>query len=288
MAQYYIGKNNQRQGPYPVEKLLSYGVTPDTLVWCSGMPGWKRANEVPEVAALFAPPQPQYQPPQVGYQQPQYQQPEYQQQQYQQPQYQQPGYQQQQYQQPYQQPQYGYQQQGYGQQYGYGQPNYGMDYKKQMDDNYFATYGYRPQMEFGESIKVCFNKFADFTGRARRSEYWWFYLFSQIVGSFTCGIGSLVCLIPLLAVTVRRLHDTNRSAWWVFLPLILTGIFIAVMIPLGVIGTSKNSDALMGTGAALYIIFCIAMIAFSVLMIVFCCQDSDREPNRYGPSPTYS
>ena len=46
--------------------------------------------------------------------------------------------------------------------------------------------------------------------------------------------------------------------------------------------------ALMGTGAALYIIFCIAMIAFGVLMIVFCCQDSDREPNRYGPSPKYS
>ena len=113
MAQYFLGKNNQRLGPFPLEQLLANGLTPDTLVWCEGMPGWQKANEVPEVAALFAPQQ-QYQQPQ--YQQPQYQQPQpqYQQPQYQQPAYQQPQYQQPQYQQPaYQQPQYGYQQPAY-------------------------------------------------------------------------------------------------------------------------------------------------------------------------------
>ena len=112
MAQYFLGKNNQRLGPFPLEQLLANGLTPDTLVWCEGMPGWQKANEVPEVAALFAPQQ-QYQP---QYQQPQYQQPQpqYQQPQYQQPAYQQPQYQQPQYQQPaYQQPQYGYQQPAY-------------------------------------------------------------------------------------------------------------------------------------------------------------------------------
>ena len=50
MAQYYIGKNNQRLGPFPVEQLIANGITPDTLVWCSGMPGWKKAIDVPEVA----------------------------------------------------------------------------------------------------------------------------------------------------------------------------------------------------------------------------------------------
>ena len=93
MAQYYIGKNNQRLGPFPLEQLLANGLTPDTLVWCSGMPGWQKANEVPEVAVLFAPQQPQ----QPAYQQPQ--QPSYQQQGYQQQGYQQQGYQQQGYQQ---------------------------------------------------------------------------------------------------------------------------------------------------------------------------------------------
>lgn len=117
MSQYYIGKDNQRLGPYPLEQLISYGLTPDTLVWCTGMPGWQKAIDVPEVATLFAPKQPeqpQYQQPeqpqyqQPQYQQPQYQQPQYQQPQYQQPQYQQPQYQQPAYQQPYQQPNYGY------------------------------------------------------------------------------------------------------------------------------------------------------------------------------------
>ncbi len=262
MAQYYIGKNNQRLGPFPVESLLANGLTPDSLVWCSGMPGWQKATDVPEVAALFAPqqpPQPQYAPPARGYQQPQYQQP------YQQPQYQQP----------YQQPPYG--------QYGYG----GVDYKQQMSDQYFATYGYRPQMEFGESIKVCFNKFADFTGRARRSEYWWFYLFAQLVGSVTCGIGSLVCFIPMMAVTVRRLHDTGRSGWWYFLPLIIMLVGMCIFIPLVIAGDINKNDLMTGTGAVIYLVSLLAVLAISIMLLVFCCQDSHRGENKYGPSPKY-
>ena len=253
MAQYYIGKNNQRLGPFPVESLLANGLTPDSLVWCSGMPGWQKATDVPEVAALFAPqqpPQPQYAPPAQGYQQPQYQQ-------------------------PYQQPPYG--------QYGYG----GVDYKQQMSDQYFATYGYRPQMEFGESIKVCFNKFAEFTGRARRSEYWWFYLFAQLVGSVTCGIGSLVCLIPMMAVTVRRLHDTGRSGWWYFLPLIVMLVGICLFIPLVIAGDINKNDFMTGTGAVIYLVSLLVVLAISIVLLVFCCQDSHRDENKYGPSPKY-
>ena len=253
MAQYYIGKNNQRLGPFPVESLLANGLTPDSLVWCSGMPGWQKATDVPEVAALFAPqqpPQPQYAPPAQGYQQPQYQQ-------------------------PYQQPPYG--------QYGYG----GVDYKQQMSDQYFATYGYRPQMEFGESIKVCFNKFAEFTGRARRSEYWWFYLFAQLVGSVTCGIGSLVCFIPMMAVTVRRLHDTGRSGWWYFLPLIIMLVGMCIFIPLVIAGDINKNDLMTGTGAVIYLVSLLAVLAISIVLLVFCCQDSHRGENKYGPSPKY-
>lgn len=92
MAEYYIGRDNKQFGPFPFEQLLANGLTPDTLVWCSGMPSWEKAKDVPELAGLFAPQQPQYQQYQPQYQ-PQYQQPAYQQPQYQQPQYQQPAYQ---------------------------------------------------------------------------------------------------------------------------------------------------------------------------------------------------
>ena len=90
MAEYYIGINNKQVGPLPVDELLRNGLKPDTLVWCQGMPGWEKAINVPELAALFAQPQPQYAPPAEGYQQP-YQQPQYQYPQYQQPQYAQGG-----------------------------------------------------------------------------------------------------------------------------------------------------------------------------------------------------
>lgn len=99
-------------------------------------------------------------------------------------------------------------------------------------------------MTFSQSIKSVFSKYADFSGRATRSEYWYFYLFNFLVvmvyyialfamlvsgsrDSSAAGylsvmfiIYALVMTIPSLAVTVRRLHDTGHSGWWIFLNLI--------------------------------------------------------------------
>ncbi len=85
-------------------------------------------------------------------------------------------------------------------------------------------------MTFVESIKTCFAKYADFNGRAVRSEFWWFALFmiiggvvTQLIHIYLYGIFALALLLPYLAVGVRRLHDTNRSGWWLligFIPLI--------------------------------------------------------------------
>jgi uncharacterized membrane protein YhaH (DUF805 family) len=83
---------------------------------------------------------------------------------------------------------------------------------------------------FTESIKTCFNKYADFNGRATRSEFWWWVLF-VILATLAANIlseklGMLITLgtlLPYIAVTARRLHDTNRSGWWQligFIPLI--------------------------------------------------------------------
>ena len=76
-------------------------------------------------------------------------------------------------------------------------------------------------MTFQESIRVCFSKYADFNGRADRSEYWWFVLFivivslaTSMVSSVLSGLFSLGTLLPSIAAATRRLHDTNRSGWW--------------------------------------------------------------------------
>ena len=90
-------------------------------------------------------------------------------------------------------------------------------------------------------------KYADFNGRARRSEYWYFVLFSfltYIVAAVVDGllvslIGfpvltilvALGLLIPNLAVTIRRLHDTSKSGWWILLAFVpLAGLVILVFM----------------------------------------------------------
>ena len=83
----------------------------------------------------------------------------------------------------------------------------------------------------GNAISVCFKKYATFGGRASRSEFWYFYLFYIIIlfiGSVVetaAGIANLsyLCIIPLwlpqLAVSVRRMHDTDRSGWFILVPI---------------------------------------------------------------------
>lgn len=83
-------------------------------------------------------------------------------------------------------------------------------------------------MSFGEAIRACFRGYAEFTGRARRSEFWWFFLFTVIVDGVTsnafgedlANAVSLVFVLPVLAAASRRLHDTDHSAWSLLLVLI--------------------------------------------------------------------
>ena len=83
-------------------------------------------------------------------------------------------------------------------------------------------------MTFKDSIATCFKKYFDFDGRAARSELWWFILFGVIVDFFSksidpTGLGailSLILIIPTLSVAVRRLHDIDKSGWWLLLALI--------------------------------------------------------------------
>jgi len=82
-------------------------------------------------------------------------------------------------------------------------------------------------MTFTESIKTCFSKYADFDGRASRSEYWWFVLFIVLVGiglsmvsEALAGVFYLGTLLPSIAAAARRLHDTNRSGWLQLIALI--------------------------------------------------------------------
>ena len=122
-------------------------------------------------------------------------------------------------------------------------------------------------MSFKESIVNVFQNYANFSGRARRSEYWYFTLFIFLVSAVLSGLNaavfgtdaqmtiftviqslfSLATLIPSIAVTVRRLHDIGKSGWFYFL----------ILIP--VVG--------------------------SIILLVWECKDSEPGTNVYGPKP---
>ena len=80
---------------------------------------------------------------------------------------------------------------------------------------------------------VVLKKYAVFTGRARRQEYWFFYLFSTLINivlnmvegavggpGIAAGIYGLAVLIPTIAAGIRRMHDTDHSGWWILCPIV--------------------------------------------------------------------
>jgi uncharacterized membrane protein YhaH (DUF805 family) len=103
-------------------------------------------------------------------------------------------------------------------------------------------------MNFRQAIAACISKYIVFEGRACRSEYWYFYLFFSIVGLFVIILDqvffsdyetspfrpppfytlfALTVILPWLAVAVRRLHDINKSGWWLLLYFVpIVGAFI--------------------------------------------------------------
>jgi uncharacterized membrane protein YhaH (DUF805 family) len=101
-------------------------------------------------------------------------------------------------------------------------------------------------MDFSTAIGTCFTKYADFNGRASRPEYWWYALFLFLVsiaisllGHGASALFSLGTLLPSLAVTARRLHDTSRSGWWQllwFVPVIGWIVMIILLVGEGTPG----------------------------------------------------
>jgi len=92
-------------------------------------------------------------------------------------------------------------------------------------------------MTFFEAVRACLAKYANFNGRATRTEYWWFLL-AVVLGSAAAwtispkvySLFALATLLPMLAAGARRLHDTNRSGWWQLLALAPFGVFVVFIL----------------------------------------------------------
>ena len=151
-----------------------------------------------------------------------------------------------------------------------------------------------------QSISSVFRNYVNFRGRAQRSEFWWFTLFivvSQVILGFipVPFIGAvylLAVLLPSLAVTARRLHDTDRSVrWWIIT--LLTGflgtIALIAFLFWAAIG-SGGSDGYGALGLVLGIgLFLLAWLFVNgvgvIVLLVLCALPGTVGPNRYGPDP---
>jgi len=151
--------------------------------------------------------------------------------------------------------------------------NHTMSNDAPINDNGLSP---QPMMSFKQAVSTCLANYADFSGRARRSEYWWFSLFiflvvlvlmapvavmayleesggvnmdaggwpvAFLITSIMALIGALFVLgmlIPSLAVQVRRLHDTGRSGWWVVWNIVLS--LLAAFVPMFAYGFGQAMD----------------------------------------------
>ena len=121
------------------------------------------------------------------------------------------------------------------------------------------TYVPQPPLSFNEAVGTCFRKYFDFTGRARGSEYWYFFLFCTVIFIVATIldinlfgipmedygpvylISSLGLLIPSISAATRRLHDTGRSGWWQLLYFTIIGSFWVLYWLIIKGDTDKNS-----------------------------------------------
>jgi uncharacterized membrane protein YhaH (DUF805 family) len=137
-------------------------------------------------------------------------------------------------------------------------------------------------MTFTESISTCFSKYASFSGRASRSEFWWFALFLAIVdiglslvSEALSGIWNLATLLPYAAVAWRRLHDIDRTGLWTLAPLIPMVLVVIALV------TAQN----FGDFGPLFWVGVIATAAMAILNIIFWATAGTPVRNEYGEDP---
>ena len=159
-------------------------------------------------------------------------------------------------------------------------------------------------MSFGEAIKSVFSKYATFSGRARRSEFWYFFLFNFLVSfvlnliphfSVVSGLWALAVLIPTLAVTVRRFHDIGKSGWTYLYFLIPSLLFIGYWFYLVFQYISAGYDldeesvaAIITANSSASLITCILLLVSliaAIIFIVLMARDSQPGENKWGPNP---
>jgi uncharacterized membrane protein YhaH (DUF805 family) len=141
------------------------------------------------------------------------------------------------------------------------------------------------QLSFQDALSLATKRIFETKGRSRRSEFWWAMLVAYFISNFLPPFW-----LVTIPISIRRLHDTGRSGWWMFFPVVAT-IIIVLMCVSDVLSFMTMDDfedtitpfVVFGK----YIFFCGIVSVYQIVMIIFFCQDSVEGENRYGASPKY-
>lgn len=149
-------------------------------------------------------------------------------------------------------------------------------------------------MNFQTSIKTCLTeKYASFSGRASRSEYWWFVL-AYIIGAIIVSllgtviyiIYVLALIVPLAAAGYRRLQDTGRPGWYIFIPVAL-GLISVFLIPAAPTMVDGQITQMPSTGSmGLLAILGVVQLIVALVFLWWLTRPSQPETNQYGAPST--
>ena len=159
-----------------------------------------------------------------------------------------------------------------------------------------STAGGEP-IGFGKAVKLFFKNYAKFKGRATRAEFWYVVLFNFLVslvpgilsgvataiesetllliGSGISGLYALATLIPGLALSVRRLHDTDHSGWLLLVYYLIYIIYVGLYVA----GMPASNFELFGI---ISLVFSLVILVFAIYMLVLFLKGSGPD-NKYGP-----
>lgn len=141
-------------------------------------------------------------------------------------------------------------------------------------------------MTFAEALRSCFDRYLTFSGRASRPEFWWFVLFwmlsyltlsivgvlslTPLIAGVLLTIFVFAMMLPMIAVSFRRLQDTGRSGWFA-----LTPVFGAAVASLG---------RLVGDETVEFTGLCMEL-GIGLVLLVWYAGEGTRGPNAFGPDP---
>ena len=157
-----------------------------------------------------------------------------------------------------------------------------------------------PSMSFGEALKTCFKKYANFSGRARRSEFWWFSVLGWILSA--CSYALVTWKFTKVAAMEEQVREVmfdeeklnalqaqaSNFDTIFFLLLALLGIVgLLLLLPSLAVAVRRLHD--IGKSGWILLLMLIPIVNFvvAIVLLIYYLKDSDRGVNKFGPSPKY-